>query len=71
MGVAVAALAAMHRNDVDGAVAVIQTVEDPYALVATIGGMLAKIGPIAAGSPERWAEMLAAWRPGMRLGDDD
>lgn len=69
MGAAVALLAAMHRGDIDGADLIMQTV-DHEALCGLLLGMLSKLGPAAAGSPQRWADMLAAWQPGSRLGDD-
>lgn len=68
VGDAVAVLAAMHRGDVSGAEAVVAGA-DHFALSGVLAGMLHRLGPVAAGSAQRWEAMLAEWRPGSRLGD--
>ncbi|MEV0431254.1 hypothetical protein ACIBPB_03795 [Micromonospora sp. NPDC049836] len=67
-GAAVAVLSAMARGDVAGADAVLATV-DPWALAGWLLGLVDQLGPAAFGDRERYLEVLAAWRPGQRLGD--
>lgn len=67
-GLVVAVLAAFHREDYEGAVAALHGA-DWEVVAGNALGFLTRLGPVAAGSPERWAAMLADWRPGQRLGD--
>ncbi|MEU7170900.1 hypothetical protein ABZ949_05325 [Micromonospora tulbaghiae] len=69
LGAVVAVLRALEHGDVDGADAVMATV-DPSALAGFLLGLVGQLGPVAFGSAERFSAALAAWRPGQRLGDD-
>lgn len=68
MGDIVAALAALARGDEDGARAVMDHA-DHAAAAGMLLGILCTLGPVAAGSPAQWSAVLAAWRPGQRLGE--
>lgn len=69
LGLIVAALAAVHRDDWEGAAAVLAG-SDWEAVAGHALGIISTLGPVAAGSPERWLAMLTAWQPGTRLGDN-
>lgn len=68
MGTVVAVLRAMQTGDRAGADVVMGAV-DHTALAGFLLGMAGQLGSIAAGGPERFGELLAAWQPGARLGD--
>jgi hypothetical protein len=68
LGVVVALVQAYRLGDEAAFNALVDGLDQPRALLAFAVSVVDELGTSAAGG-DRWSAMLAAWRPGRRLGE--